>query len=300
MPYARRKPRKKFKRKRRNKKTSKLSDKRINTLVELRCQEISKKEIAKQVQRLLYRQYLFGPYDPLTNLFTAGTRVSYNGLIQALARIQKRDNSTAVTVAPLAQPYQTPATWENPGGNVIADITGADGFRTSNMIRIKGLRLQMRVLSNLFTFNPAVPTTPQHEHSYLYWMVCATVYDGSELINSVPIPSDMLSIPRFGYNKKLDEVFLDNTKYEKKIKVFGRGVIKMPCSTQQTNVSFINKWIDMKNQRVIYDDYDQNGAQVQKWKPFIVFRSSIPEIVANHPYMPLLNACCTLHYTDAV
>lgn len=258
---------------------------------------VSRQEIAKNQIRLIYRQYLFGPYDMNTNIFTSGTFLHFGGLVQALARIQKLDQATAVAVPPNAQPYQTPSTYVAPGTNVIGPVTGRDGFRSGNWIKIHGVSFTMRVRSSILA---AVPT-PIYEHAHVYWRLCAFRYDGSDNTDAMPDPERLLQIPRFGYSKKLD-LFEAQETDNLKIKSLASGQMKVRLSTYNANVSWINKYIDLSDKplKVEYDSLDQNGSNVMRWKPCLVLRSNIPARpqATYEIYQPTINVVTKVHYTE--
>lgn len=240
---------------------------------------------------------MFGPYSAITNIFTSGTFVSFDGLVQALARIQKLDNSTATAVFPSAQPYQTPATWVTPGANVIAPVTGRDGFRVGDWIKIHGISFTMRVRSSILAPVP----TPIYEHAHVYWKICAVMYDGSELTDSAPLADECLTLPRFGFSRKLDTGLVQLSD-QKKVKTIASGKVKMRLSTYNANVTWVNRYIDLSARplKVEYSPLSQNGATVERWKPFLVLRSSIPHAPTStyQIYQPTVNVVTKLHYTD--
>lgn len=270
---------------------TKAYDSRIEKVIA----RVARQEVQKGALKLVYRQYLFGPYDISTNTFTLGTRCHFSGHVQALARIQKSDGATAVRVIAGAQPYQTPATWVDPGTNVIAPITGMDGFRMGDWIKIHGFSLSLRLQQDKVAM-----ALPDYEHAYVYWKICSTYYVGSDATDAAPDAEDLLTLPRFGFTSKLDSTLVTD-KLEKKTRTHARGKIKMRISSLQTNVAFMNRYIDLSNKplKVEYAALDQNGANVIRFKPFLVIRCSIPNTVAGQPYQPLLHACTKVHYVDS-
>lgn len=258
---------------------------------------VARKEDMKHIQKLEFRQYLFGPYDIATNIYAAATRVHYVGFVQALARVQKLDNATAFTVPAAAQPFQTPATYIPPGTNVIAPVNGRDGFRIGDWISIYGIQLQIRCFTNLIqSLN-----LPRYENAYLYWKLCAVHYDGSDLPNALPQAHECLKLPRFGYSSKLDTAIAqDDMKLH--IKTFASGKIKMRMGTGSANVEFRNHYVSLaKNPlKVEYNPLSQSGESVERWKPFLVLRSNIPDTQGTTVYQPAVNVCTRIFYTDNV
>lgn len=238
---------------------------------------------------------MFGAYTLATNEFTGGTPLNYTGVIQALARVQKLDIATAPAVAPAPQTYQNPTTWVTPGPNVLSPLNGCDGFRMGSWIKMHGISLSLRLKQARVAM-----AAPLHESTYVYWKLCATIYDGSDAINAKPDPEDLLSLPRFGYSQKIDTGNAVLT-LERKIKTFASGKVKLPVSTLKTNVAFVNKYVDLSqsNFKVEYNDSDQNGAEVMRWKPFLVIRCNIPDNAPNVVYQPLCHAVTKIHYVDS-
>lgn len=294
--------RKKYKKRKGKGKVPQLTNKQARTSaydsrIEKVMARVARKEDLKQQERYQYRQYLFGAYDINTNRFGIGSNLHFDGFVQAVARVQKMDASTLAAIPPAAQPFQTPATWQPPGANVVAATaeSGMNGFRLNNRIIINGISFSLRALTEKLL--PGV--IPEYEHAHIYWKLCATFYEGSEAVNSKPDPADLLSIPRFGYSKKLDftEDLISSTK---RVRVFGSGKLKIKCSSLNSNVLFFNTYVSLakKPLEVHYDNLDQNGAQVIKWKPFLVLRSNIPQAAALSIYMPRVWATTKIHYTS--
>lgn len=272
------------------------STKAYDSRIEKVMARVARQEDKKNQIRLQYRQYLFGPYNMATNVFTGSTPVHYTGVIQALARIQKLDNSTAVAQVPIAQPFQTPATFVNPGANVIAPVTPRDGFRIGELIRVHGISFNMRVWAK-YLYPPIAPG-PTYESCMVYWKIVACVYEGSEFANSAPTPEEMLSIPRFGYSAQLDsEADLQSSMMRKKTLM--QGKVRMSLSETRADVKFVNRYLDLsaKPLKIEYLLADQIGCEVLKWKPFLVIRSDIPDALPI--YQPGVQCCVKLHYTDA-
>lgn len=232
-----------------------------------------------------------------TNTFVAGQFMHFNGAIQALARIQKLDIATSATVAPLAQPNQTPATWVTPGPNVLAPVNGRDGFRLGDWIKVHGISLSIRARGSLL--NLTATPIPLYEHVHVYWKICATMYEDSHLINATPLPEAMLKLPRFGFSKRLDtDEELESIQY--RVKTLAQGKFRLTVKSISPEVKFINRYVDLSANplKVEYAQDSQNGAKVMRWKPFIVFRCNVPDNVNYISYQPTLNCCTKLHYTD--
>lgn len=262
----------------------------LDSKVEKIMARVAEDQISKNKVIVLYRQYLFGPYDYTTNTFTSSTAVDWIGHVQALARIQKMDNATMPIAVPAAQPYQTPATWRSPGQALIAPTRAIHGFRVGNIIKITGIRFGLRV-----TTQAASTQTAGFETCNLRWKIVACRWEDSHLPNAEPLIDQVLTMPMFGYNRALDD---DETR-DMKTRVLGSGKIKMRYSNNHPNVAFINRYLDLRSKplKVEYNPLDQNGAEVLQWKPFLVIRSDVP-VLANTQLKPRINAFTTVRYDD--
>lgn len=274
---------------------SKAYDSRIEKVIA----RVSRQEIQKGMEKLVYRQYLFGTYNMTTNAFQyPGTRVSYSGLIQPLARIQMMDNAVTnapVVVPPSAQPYQTPPTYVNPGTQLIAKKGSLDGFRVGSWIKVHGISLQIRVIQEQLDLAPLIPA---YEAATLYWTLKSCWYPGSDLPNAAPSADEMCAVPRFGYNSKLDTVEATE-EFQLRKRNHANGKIKLNISQFKTNEAFIFRYVDLSDKPLLiqYADADQVGAEVIRFKPFLTLRSNIPNAAANSIYMPMIWANTKVHYT---
>lgn len=272
------------------------STKAYDSRIEKVIARVARQEDNKQKEKLVYRQYLFGPYDMSTNIFASSTRVSFTGHITPLATIQKVDNATAFKVLPVPNPYQTPATYIDPGTNVIANVLSYDGFRRGNWVTIHGISVGFQ--GKL----PAVgaAAAPLFEHANLYLQICLMQWDGSDAIAATPHPDACGNmVPLFGYTPKTDLVIVDKAKPFKR-RTLWKTHLKFRVDAYDTDLKRFNHYIDLSKNpvKIQYKDFDQNGQEIERWKPFLVARSDIPDFVAYQPYMPDMNMVVKLHYTD--
>lgn len=269
--------------------------KKYDSRIEKVIARVARQEVLKNVMKLVYRQFLFGTYDMATNVFGPGTRVHYTGHIQSLARIQKLDNSTMTTIAPSPQPYQTPSTYLNPGTNVIAPSTSMNGFRVGDWVKCHGISINLRLKTDEILL-----VAPEYEHCYVYWACVACIYPGSDATDAKPDPEDVLSIPRWGFSRKIDSTQVTD-KLEKKTRTIAKGKVKIPLSSLNCNIAFVNRYIDLSKNplKVEYGTLDQNGANRTRWSPFFVIRSNIPNAAAYVTYQPTVHAVTKFHYVDS-
>lgn len=304
MPYAKksnyrgRKGRGRGRGNRKNRKSNLLADKKINTLVERRMQQIAKKEDLKQKQRLIYRQYLFGPYDRTTNVFQGGLTLDFLGIVCPLAQIQLQDNATMQAVVPAINPVQNPQTYVPPGANVIAPAVASDGFRRSTWISIHGISLEIRSVSRMLA---AITGIPRFENATVSYKIITTMYPDSDLTDARPDLEDVGNLsPLFGYTPKLDLIDWEETK-DFKVRTHFSGKFTHNFSTLKTDVKFRKHYINLSKKpiKVEYVAAEQNGRRVTRWKPFLILQCDIPSGQPQDVYKPLIHACTKLYYTDA-
>lgn len=290
---------------RRRRNISKLRDKKINTIVEKRMQEIAIKEHDRNTEKLIYRQYLWGAYNMDTNAFNAGSPLDFTGMITALAAIQKLDNATAPAVPPMANPYQTPSTQIPPGVNVIGPIYGKDGFRVSSNISIVAISMELdirqpRIVQDSNLVPPLAEFAPDYSYCDVHWSIIGAEWDGSEAVGAVPDAREVCSIPLFGYSSKLDKEYTQtDLGGDLKKKTIAKGKVRMKISVGSTSTKMVKRYIKFKRPiRYTYTDADQNGQQVIGQKLFLVVRSTIPSGVPHQVYRPLIRAVTKVFYID--
>lgn len=270
-------------------------DRKINTAAEVAAQRIARAEIAKQDVNLLYRQYLFGAYNMTTNAWTLGTRISFEGISTPLSAIQKIDAVSSVKILPAANANQTPATWINPGTNVVAMVNPMDGFRQANEIKVHGVTFGVRAWLPQLT----AIQDPVFEHSVLHWRVSSANYHDMELVASLPSPEQLMPMKRFGYTAKLDAAELSESQNFKS-KILGQGTIRLRHSTLAADVKLRQYYLNLRDSpvRVRYDPLDQNGQEVTSNKLFLTLRSSVSTGAGFVYQQPIVNCFAKVHYVD--
>ena len=249
----------------------------------------------KLKERLIYRQFLFGPYAPTTNVFTGGKLVDYSGAVCPLAQIQLQDQATQVTIVPANNPNQNPQTWKTPGVNTIAPIRSYDGFRRGQWISMTGMSIEIR---SAITALSAV-AAPLYDSAQLHYRVFMAMWPDSDLTDARPDLEDLGQfVHRFGHTKKLDLVEFEETK-NFKIRYLFKGELNMRCNTLNSDVKFRRHYITFpKPLKVEYLAAEQNGRRIVRWKPFIAFQSDIPAGAGYDAYKPLIHCVTKLHYYD--
>lgn len=256
---------------------------------------VARKEDLKAKQKLVFRQYLFGPYNIATNIWASSTGVSFFGVITPIAAIQKVDNSTATAIVPVGNPYQTPTTHVPTGANVIANVLSYDGFRRGNWISVHGIQLD--VYAHTLALGVLVPVPIEHVN--LYIQICAMQWDGSDTTAAIPLAMQCGNmVPLFGYNRKTDQQIYDLAKPFKR-RVLYKTKLRFKVNRYLPDVKRFTKYIKLSPPlKILYKDFDQNGQQIERWKPFLVLRSDCPDDPAYTNWRPKVNVCTTLHYTD--
>lgn len=257
---------------------------------------VARQEDAKQKQRLIFRQYLFGPYTIATNVFGGGRKVDFAGVVVPLAQIQLQDQVTAPKVIPAANPNQNPQTWHDPGVNVIGPGRSYDGFRRGTWISIHGLSIELR--SSVLALSAVA--APLYDSCTLKYKVILAMWDGSDVTDARPEMEDLGSyIKRFGFSTKLNLTEFEETKLFKVRNLFS-GKLQMRCNTLNSDVKFRSHYVDLSQKpvKIEYLDAEQNGRRINRWKPFIVFQSDIPAGAGYDVYKPEIHACTKLYYTD--
>lgn len=280
--------------------TGKLKDKKINTLVEKRMKEIAIQEDNKRKEKLVYRQFLLGQYDRDTNIFGGGSNITWGGIIMPVAPIQKTDNSTAVTVAPAANAEQTPTTYVNPGANVIAPVTGQNGFRIGDFVYIYGISLTYVIEQPRF-LDADITRVPDYSYADIHLAIVKCIYPGSEAVASEPDAMEVLKVPIYGFDKKLDIEFAqDNLGLNIKKKTIWKVKHRMKIAINKTNIIERSVYIDLKDKplQVSYDKLDQNGQEVIGFKPFFALRSTIPSHADYTAYRPKVRAVMKVYYNN--
>lgn len=295
-------PRRYGKRKRRNKRKAvtlsarQARTKRYDSRIEKVIARVARQEDAKQKQKLIYRQYLFGPYDLFTNVFGGGLTLDFDGVVAPLAQIQLLDNDAMPTIQPPVNPLQNPSTWVDPGANVVAPAGPADGFRRADWITIHGISLNVRAVNKALS----QVQTPRYEFAEVHYRIILAIWEDSTLPDAKPNMNNFgCFVKRFGYSPKLDDVAVALSQ-DYKTKTIFKSSFKLRCNTLNTDVVTRNHYIDLsaKPLRIEYDNGDQNGRTIMRWKPFLVMQSQIPTGVATEVYKPIVHACTKLHYYD--
>ena len=212
-----------------------MRTKAIDSRVEKIIQRVARQEDQKHIERLIYRQYLFGPYAIATNVFTGGKLVDYSGVVCPLAQIQMQDQKTVPAVVPANNPNQNPQTWQTPGVNVIAPTTSYDGFRRGVWIQLQGLKIEIRAAVQALS----AVASPLFDSCTLKYKVFTAMWADSDITDARPDMEDLGSlIHNFGFSTKLNLSQFEETKNFKVRSLF-TGTMKLRCNTLNSDVKFI-------------------------------------------------------------
>lgn len=284
-----------------------LLDSRINTTIERRMKEIAINEHNKLVPKLIFRQFLMGTYNQGTNIFGQGSRIDWQGQVMTLVQIQKIDNATAVAIPAAPNVQQTPASYQAVGGNLIAPIFPSDGWRDAMFIRVHGVSLDINIEQPrvLDVHQAAADSTPVLVPTYSYidvWFsVLTTYYHDSDLIAAKPDAEQILQVPIYGFNSRLDSILaLDDLGKELKTRVLWKKKVRMRISLAKTNITDRKYFLNFKKRpiKIQYHELDQAGQAVIGPKLFFVVRSTCPSAVAYDRYKPRVRLVAKTFYTN--
>lgn len=338
MAYGRKRFRtkRKFKRRKRSRKTykvsvAKLADKRINTLFERRARDIAKAEIKKSLVKLYDRNYYFGTVNKEANSVTGGRRVFYDGFVQRICQIDKQDINQVLN-APDHEPDDAKMQEEVDGDGAVQGMLTqvSHGRRLTELIKIDGftigIKANMDRCPNEFDHTlvgpNAVGSTAWHqwflrrpngefdrtlpETIIVRWSL-VRVYDDQApvgpLIQTIPSVDSMLPLRPWGYTSALDSAQLNETLLIKK-RTLCKGSFSFTASDTRNKDYTIKKWCGFKNPLTVkYLPADQNGQQTVSSRFFFVMRSNVPQTTLTQlldysPFAPRINLMIRTHYHE--
>lgn len=319
--------------KRRAVKTSraKLTDKKINTLVEKRMVQIAKKQIAKERVNLILREFWHATgMKREFNLMPLGRKIYYKGWANKIATIDKID---------VNQPVNAPANDADPDlfveAGAVVDGDGAlqgmitesiMGRRQTDKIKISGFTLGVKAffaavqaLPQDFQLvdGPALsageiaPAQPpdnvlrQMETVVLKYAIVGVLRaESSDPAAPDPLAPELLKYSTWGYSSQLDSDERSDTLWTKK-RTFIEGEIK--CNVNQIrHKDFTAEKYHKLNEplSVSYAPADQNGQQTSDWSFFLVLRSNVPDYAAGSQtyvyadYAPNVTCYTKTHYHE--
>lgn len=295
-----RKPRHKFRRRKGNKK---LLDKKINTAVEFRMQQIAKKEVEKNRALLTLRQYLYVDYNLITNTFNVlGTRydlIDYDGIVTEISAIPKTDVETRTNVPRADNPHTAfnENTGDNDGANQLMVGDPINGYRWGDVVHVQSVSAQIRLRSFQLT-DSDMDLFQLIKVKYAIVLV-EQDQDIMDDVAEVPECNQMLRINPWGFmGAKLDRD-LQITFSSLKKRVLCQGETTLNLTDIQTSEKFTTIYKKFpKSIPLHFLPTSQNGQKCDK-KIYFCAVSSVPAHSDYNDIKPSLFACVKLNYYEA-
>lgn len=300
--------RKKYRKKRKGKKmykvsTSKLRDKRINSLIEHRIQDISRREAQASRVKLVHRLFYGGNYDEFQDTWSSSVKVDRAGWTAILHRIKKADVEM-VQNQPAADDPQTFNGWSQQGNEALDGDGLAQGMitqimhgrRSTESVLLTGVSLETRcTLPKDSSLNGA------RRNAHVQWAVVAIFSDDivvqPNAVEFEPAPEEIIQLRTMGFTPQID---LDEVEVRKKYKkrVLLKGSSYISRTSEHSAEKNTKKYVKLKTpMRLDYDPTDQNGTQPTKVGLYLVVRSNIAFQSAEED-KPNFNCVAKLYYLD--
>lgn len=313
MGYGRKRGRRKTRRRKAKfvKKRSKLADKRINTLVERRMQEVSKAEIRKLHPALCSRLYLWndyniqtgvqGQFEPLTFesiKCVCMTRIPQEqGLTQAPQQAADVPETTLID-----ESSQLPA---HDGGNQPIGLaygfktTQSDGFRRGDAIKVSSWSCDLAV-----KMAKCIPSfIPEREASTIFWALVHVRTDATQQQAYEPqaadLPRIMANRPKvFGYHARQD-IVAENVNENVKFQTLASGKIRLPITDKRTHNRVHKLFWRPKNPKLYsFRAGDQLGQYATKGSMYLLLSSDVSAQAPYSTFAPNVTACTKLYYRN--
>lgn len=280
---------------------SKLSDTKINTLVEQRMVEIAKKEVEKKLKILTSRKYLFHRYNNLTNEFTIlnprSDLVDWRGNVVELSNIPKTDVETRANVSQLDDPMTSQNEADDGNGqNQLMIGDPINGYRWGDMIYIKSLSANLRIRSlNLTEDDFDQFGTVKVKYAFVLWRDEESTM-AQPLVE--PQAQQLLRMNPFGYKGSLDkDLEMDFNGLNTRVLCAGECLLNLNDNQTTERWTTIYKKFD-KPISIAYVDTDQTGQRCNK-KIYFVCRSTIPSPSNFNDIKPSVYVCTKINYYEA-
>lgn len=278
--------------------TSKLSDTRINTLVEKRMVEIAEKTVHDNLKILTSRKYLFHRYNPNTNEFTVfdpqRDLIDWTGSVVELSNIPKTDIQTRLN-APQADDPDTAVIepLDGDGANQLMLGQAINGERWGDIIYIRSLSAQIRVRSfQLTSEDMNLYGQVKVKYAFVLWRDIEENMDDAIV---EPSASQLLRLNPWGYKGSLDKS-LEMEFNALNSRVLCQGETILNVDENQTTERFTNIYKKFKKPiQISYDVEDQNGQKCNQ-KIYFVCRSTVPPTYDD--IKPSLYACTKVNYYE--
>lgn len=270
--------------------------------------QVAKKEIKKEHPSLVFRKYIFGSYAQATNTFTGGIRLDWAGVSHHPCQIVLTDNASMVQAGvavdpafPLPQEDQANQFGRPAGVNFVASRYGLDGTRLGYRIRIRGISLQIRA-----RLDQCQDLQPLFDKVFVKFALVSYHDAASPLPATQLVPEEGMSMKRWGYVAKIDQIEKAQTSSTCHLKHWGSGGFYLPVKTLDISEKFVSKfWKLNMNYEYGSDDplaghvQSQYGQRVVGPKLFIILRATTP-VAAPASYKPLIQCVYKVNYTNEV
>lgn len=310
--------------------SAKLRDKKINTLVEKRMVEISKKQIAKERLNNQLREYWYAAgMNRSQNLYSPGRPIYFDGHANKIGTIDKTDVNQILNDPEPADP------------DLFVDASGIDadgaqqgmltetimGRRQTDKVKISGFSLGLKALFRAVQVlrqdhqiiggvqgDEVPPQQPPNVQRQLETVVLKYAIVGVLRPENIledpadPLPAEMLRYPTWGYSSSLDTTEKANEVKWIKKRVFLSGELKCNLSNARHKDFTVEKYVKLKSPlEVSYLPNEQNGQQTSDWSFYVVTRTNVPSettiqdgvtVRRYSEFAPLITAYTKTHYHE--
>lgn len=280
-----------------------LSDKKINTLVEVRMKEIAQDQIKKDRKLLTSRKYLFVKYDKHKNTFDPFPMrpdlIDFTGRCVELSNIPKTDSETVVNLPQLDDPLTmgNEQLDDNDGANQVAIYDPINGYRFTDQIYLQSVSAQLRIRSEqLEDTDLDIYGQMKIYYAFVLWKDEETAMD---IETFKPEPIQLMSKPKsWGFSAKLDtSLNATYTGLQTRILCSGECVLNLNDIETSEKYHTIFKKFD-KPILLNFKSDSQTGQKVDK-KIYFVARSTVPEHIDFKKIKPSMYVCTKLNYFEA-
>lgn len=290
-------------------------------------------KIAKQVHedeedKLIKRNYLFGVYNPRTNIWANLPAPPFiyweNGRIVCLSDFRIMDNATVLN-APVPDDPDTmkdeAVQQAQDGPNVIAPITQLQsGKRLSDTIKIHAVSALVRLKVNYIQQELGNVLIPAYTDSvqFRYGFYTYRKVDPNGVFNNAQVPN-IFSLTKwkpFGYSAQLDnltaninnagipyatrnlKMLLENEKITTLSK--GKTNVRISGFNSFPNVKTVRIYHKLKKPiEIMYHPDNQSGSDVLNQKLYFAIQSDVSQTLGQSIF-PEAQVCTKLHYTNVL
>lgn len=295
----------------------KLMDKKVNTLLEKRMQEIARREDRLMNPSLCLRRFCWVDYDPLTNKFAPLQTAQSNSfdwdgqLVNLTDKIIKEDAATnpnpnaggignnLVVDDPLTHVLENVDRAAD-GPNIITTVVSADGRRTSDVIYVTGFSLNHRIICDFTDLAEENEYDKIDIHIGLV-KIRRTYTDAQNLVPTVYTPKNLLRILPWGYNSSLDKPQVEKEIMTYRPKILFRDKITITNgSDKHNNIIFKNYGGSFDPPiKIDYQARDFN-ARSANYDIYLVVRSTVASTgeTEDTQSKPYVQTCAKLYYKN--